>query len=104
MKLTEDEWEKLRRVLSEKFDEDIVQQTILELLEHSAAGVVVLNPLHWCRKTAKRRTISALRSVVWEREMKEGLTVLHIPYDTRTKADLRSARNRRHHRRKKEAA
>jgi hypothetical protein len=57
--MTEAEWEALRQALAAQFDEDVVQMTLLALLEQQTKGVVILDPLRWCRVTAKnlsRRT------------------------------------------------
>lgn len=99
--VSEAEWDRLRRELCKQFDEDIVQQVILELLEKSVTGVTVINPLHWCRMRAKSRRANENRSAAREREMKEGLASLKIPYDNRTGADLKAARDRRHYPKKK---
>ena len=52
--MTDQEWGQLRRELAKRFDEDIVQQVLLELLEVQATGVAVLDPLRWCKRVASR--------------------------------------------------
>ena len=59
--MTEHEWEELRKTLAREFGDDLAQEAILELLETQAKGTVVVNPLHWCRKVAKRRRINQKR-------------------------------------------
>ena len=90
------EWGRLRAALVQQFDEDTVQQTLLALLEQRAKGTEVLNPLHWCRLRAASRMKNEFRRRDRERAMQETLTALKIPLDTRSTADLASARQRRH--------
>jgi len=56
--VTERGWEELRDTLATEFGDDLAQQAILELLEAQAQGKPVANPLHWCRKCARRRKIN----------------------------------------------
>ena len=97
--MTDAEWEKLRTALLQRqFGEDIVQQVLLELLELLSKGVAVLNPLHWSLKCAKRRAKNENRRAMFEREGKETLEALRIPYDTRTPGEQERARKRRYKR------
>jgi hypothetical protein len=100
--MTETEWEDLRRLLCQHFGEDIVQQVLLELLVMQGKGVKVLHPLHWCRQRAKKRTMNERRRAAIEREGRETLTALRIPYDNRTPGQQGRARDRRYNRKRKE--
>ena len=77
--MTDRDWGQLRRELAKQFDEDIVQQVLLELLEVQAKGVAVLDPLRWCRRAASRDRYDRRR-----REARESHT---IPAGLRTPGD-----------------
>lgn len=96
--MTDTEWEKLRAALCQQFGEDIVQQVLLELLEEQVKGVVVINPLHWCRMRAKSRTNNLIRSAVRERQVKEALSAFEVTSATlsrQAKDRIRKRRKRR---------
>lgn len=88
------EWTELRQKLVASFDEDTVQQVLLELLEAQARGVHVLDPLRWCRLRAASRRKNARRDEWIEQQAKRELTALGITLDTRSEADMK----RRHRR------
>ena len=97
------DWVTLRKQLVASFDEDTVQQVLLGLLEEQARGVIVLDPLHWCRKAASRRRVDHSRREQVEREGKDTLSALGIPLDNRSGTEQARERKRRE-RRRKEAA
>lgn len=96
--LTELEWGALRSALLPHFEEDIVQQTLLDLLEMQSKGTKVLKPLHWCRRRAKSRTIDEYRQRDVEKAGKETLSVLQIPLDNRSTKDVARDKKRRQRR------
>jgi|SRR5690349_15901642 len=104
--MSEDEWVFIRGELLKQFqDEDVVQQTLLELLEELAKGVVVLEPLHWCRVKATRLKAHAKFDARLHRETRETLASLGIQCNGSSQRDDTNARQRRKRRRdRKEAA
>ena len=76
----EPDWAKLRAKLLEQFDEDIVQQVILELLEEQRKGTWILDPLRWCRMRAKSRVADKYRALAVEREAAEAMTAFGTIY------------------------
>lgn len=93
--MTEPEWEDLRRLLCQQFDEDIVQQVILDLLEVLAKGVAIPWPLEWCRMRAKSRRIDIVRLTKLEQEAKAALQAFGVPYGTHGRKEKDRIRKRR---------
>lgn len=85
----------LRDALVKDFDEDLVQQAILELLEAQARGQVIADPLRWCRKAIKRDRIDRGRRADIVRAGKDALEAFSIAMPTLTRGDRARERSRK---------